>query len=237
MNAFMRDIKFGLKLLLKDRGFTITAVLTLAVCLGANIAIFTIVHSVLLRPLPVPESDRILLMSNQYPNAGVGRSNNSGAPDYFDRLTGMNVFEEQAMFGNAGQTIEIAGVPQRVRGMTATPSLFRLLRVRPIVGRTFNDDEGDPANAQKIILSYGLWQELYGGDSNVVGRELRLSGRPFTVVGVMAKDFLFVQPEARFWIPLAFTAQQKTDDNRHSNNWYDIGRLKSGATIQQAQSQ
>src|SRR6266576_6619501 len=98
--AVLRDIRFALKLLWKNRGFAATAILTLAVCIGANTAIFTIVNSVLLRPLPVPESDRILLMSNQYPNAGVGRSNNSGVPDYYDRIRDVNVFEEQAMFGN-----------------------------------------------------------------------------------------------------------------------------------------
>src|SRR5437762_10101627 len=157
MDTFLRDIKFGVKLLLKDRGFTATAILTLAVCIGANTAIFTIVNSILLRPLPVPESDRILLMSNQYPNAGVGQSNNSGAPDYYDRLRDVNVFEEQGMFGNLGQTIEINGMPQRIRGMSATPSLFRLLRVAPAIGRAFNEEEGVEGNSQKIILSYGLW--------------------------------------------------------------------------------
>jgi predicted permease len=234
---FLRDVKFGLKLLRKDRSFTVTAILTLAICMGGNTAIFTIVNSVLLRPLPVPESERILLMSNQYPNAGVGRSNNSGVPDYYDRLAGMNVYQEQAMFSNTGQTIEIGGVQQRVRGMTATPSLFRLLRVPPLIGRSFTDEEGEAANAQKVILSYGLWQELYGGDANVIGRELRLSGRPFTIVGVMPRDFLFLQVQSRFWIPLTFTAEQKSDDNRHSNNWIHIGRLKPGATMQQAQAQ
>src|SRR5262245_13502039 len=162
MNSLIRDIKLGFKLLLKDREFTITAVLTLAVCMSANAVIFTIVNSVVLRPLPVPEADRILLMSNQYPNAGVGRSNNRGVPDYYDRLAAVPALEEQAMFGSTGQTIEIGGTAQRIRGMTATPSLFRLLRVRPLAGRVFNEDEGETANDQKIILSYGLWQELFG---------------------------------------------------------------------------
>lgn len=237
MDTFLRDIKFGVKLLLKDRGFTATAILTLGVCIGANTAIFTIVNSVLLKPLPVPESDRILLMANQYPNAGVGHSNNSGVPDYYDRLRDVNAFEEQAMFVSVGQTIEINGTPQRIRGMSATPSLFRLLKVSTAIGRSFNEDEGEVGNSQKIILSYGLWQELFGGDRNLAGKEVRLSGRPYGVVGVMPPDFLFVQPETRFWIPLAFNPQQRSDDNRHSNNWFNVGRLKPGSTITQAQSQ
>src|SRR5258708_7416558 len=135
----IRDIRFALRLLRKDRAFAATALLTLAVSIGANTAIFTIVNSVLLRPLPVPESDRILLMSNQYPKAGTGLSDfsNSGAPDYYDRLRDVNVFEEQAMYNFPSHTIDIDNTAQRVHGMSATPSLFRLLRVRPALGRVF----------------------------------------------------------------------------------------------------
>src|SRR6185295_7551829 len=108
-----------------------TAIVTLAVCIGANAAIFTIVNSVLLKPLPVPDADRILLMSNQYPNAGSSAASgtNSGVPDYFDRLRDMTVFEEQAMYAGRGLAVELDGSPQLVRGMAATPSVFRLLEV------------------------------------------------------------------------------------------------------------
>jgi len=237
MHEFIRDLKFGIKVLAKDKAFTITALLTLAVCIGANTAIFTIVRSVILRPLPVPESDRIVLMSNQYPNAGVGRSVNSGVPDYYDRLRDATALEDQAVFRLSGNTIEINGSPERVRGLNATPSLFQLVRVRPMLGRAFSEEDGVPGQDQKVILSYGLWEELYGGDPNVVGRDLRLSGRPFTIAGVMPRDFLFYDPEVRLWTPVAFSAQQKSDENRHSNNWLNVGRLKPGATIQQVQSQ
>ncbi len=237
MDALLRDIGFAVKLLLKDRGFTITTILTLSVCIGANASIFTIVNAVLLRPLPVPESGRIMVMSNQYPNAGVGRGSYSGVPDYYDRLRDVSVYEEQALFNNASHTIEINGMPERVRGMNATPSLFRLLRVSPLIGRSFNDEEGEPGRNQKVMLSHGLWQELYGGDPGAIGRELRLSGRPFTIIGVMPRNFLFVIPDARFWIPFAFSARQKSDDSRHSNSFLNIGRLKPGSTLQQAQAQ
>ena len=234
----IRDIRFGLKLLWKDRGYAATAILTLAVCLGANTAIFTIVNSVLLKPLPVPDSDRILLMSNQYPNSGTGlvTYSNSGVPDYYDRLRDMKVYEEQAMYNGTNLPIEIGGSPELIRGMAGTPSLFRLLRVPTVQGRIFDNSEGEIGNEQKVILSYGLWQQLFGGKA-VVGQEIRLGGRPFTIVGVMPKGFEFADSEARFWIPLAFTAQQKSDDARHSNSWYNIGRLKPGATIAQAQVQ
>src|SRR5437867_4284486 len=179
----MRDVKFGIRLLWKDRGYSATAILTLAVCIGANAAIFTIVNSVLLRPLPVPESHRILLMANQYPKAGIGLSafTNSGVPDYYDRLRDVKVFEEQAMYNFTSQAIEINNTPERVRGMNATPSLFRLLRAAPALGRAFDDSEGEIGNEQKVILSYGLHRQIFGDGAAVLGRDLLLSGRSFTV--------------------------------------------------------
>src|SRR5262249_23089570 len=143
-----RDIKFALRMLSKDLGYTTTVILTLAVCIGANAAIFTILNSVLLRPLPIPESDQILIMSNQYPNAGgtTTLSMNSGVPDYYDRLRDVKTFEEQALYNFVGQAIEIDGAPERIRGMGTTPSLFRLLRVPPVQGRIFEESDGEVGN-------------------------------------------------------------------------------------------
>ncbi|MBZ5601539.1 MAG: ABC transporter permease [Acidobacteriia bacterium] len=231
----MRDLKFGLRALLKDAGFSTTVVLTLALCIGANTAIFAIVHSVLLRPLPVPRAEEILLMSNQYPKAGATGSTNSGAADYYDRLKEVTVFQQQAMFNFGDQTVDMNGTPERITGMIATPSLFRLLESAPLLGRTFNDDEGEIGAERKVLLSYGLWRQMYAGAQDVLGKQIRLNGRPYTIVGVMPADFKFVNPEVRLWVPLAFTAEQKAA--RHSNNWYNVGRLKSGATLQQAQMQ
>lgn len=221
--------------ILKDWRYTAMVVLTLTVSIGANTALFTIVNSVLLEPLPFPRADRILLMSNAYPKAEIGTTGFSGGADYYDRLRDVTVFEEQALFKPGAQTIDPNGSPERIPGMSVTPSLFRLLQVVPALGRVFTDPEGEIGGEQKVILSYALWQQLYAGDPNVVGRELRMNGRPFTIVGVMPRNFLFVDPEVRFWVPLALTPQQK--QGRHSNNWYDIGRLKPGATLPQAQAQ
>ncbi len=133
MDRLLQDLRFGLRLLAKDRAFTLTTLLTLAVCIGANAAIFAIVNSVLLRPLPVPEPDRLVLLYNSYPRAGVERASN-GVPDYYDRLREMDVFEEQALYNTRGVTIGIEGDPQRVTGMVARPSLLRMLKVRPARG-------------------------------------------------------------------------------------------------------
>ena len=208
---------------------------TFSVCIAANTALFAIVNSVVLRPLPIPQANSILLMSNEYPKAGVVSINNSSSGDYFDRMHEMTVFESQAVFQERDQTVELNGLPQRIHGMVVTPSWFKLLRVSPALGRPFSDEEGEIGRDHEVILSHGLWEQLYGGDTSAAGRDLRISGQPFRIVGVMPKDFDFIDPQVRLWMPLAFTAEQKTQ--HHSNNWYHIGRLKPGATLQQAQAQ
>ena len=231
------DIRVGLRLLWRDKAFTLTAALTLALCIGANTALFSVVHNVLLRPLPVPESDRIVQMGNAYPGAGAAVGGSSSVPDYFDRLRDMDVFEEQADYNGGSQNIDQNGTPVRIRITRVTPSFFRLLRTAPALGRTFSEQEGEPGNEKKVVLSYGLWQSQFGGDPAAVGKDLRIDGQPFQVIGVMPKGFYFLNPEVMLWRPLAFTAQEKSDERRHSNNYQNLGRLKPGATVQRAQQE
>ncbi len=236
MESWAKDLKFGVKLLLRDRGFTVTAVLTLAVALGANLAVFSIVRSVLQKPLPFPDSDRVMAIHNSYPNAGVIRSDNA-VPDYFDRKRDVPAFEELALYRFQGLTVGEPGATRRVRAMRATPSLLHLLRAASARGRVFLEEEGEIGNEAKAILTFPLWQEIYGGSEDVVGREIRVNGTPHEIVGVLPEPFLFVSPEVRLLIPTAFTDEDKSDDSRHSNNWEMVGRLGPGATLEQAQSQ
>jgi hypothetical protein len=231
------DIRVGLRLLWKDKAFTITAALTLALCIGANTALFSVVHNVLLRPLPVPQSDRIVVMGNAYPGAGANIGASSGVPDYYDRMRDTSVFEELALYNGRNQSIDQSGTPTRVRVTQATPSYFRLLRVVPALGRTFSEQESEPGNEKKAVLSYALWQSQFGGDPQAIGKDIRLDGQPYTVVGVMPKGFYFLNPNVMLWTALAFTAEQKSDAHRHNNNYQNIGRLKPDATVQQAQQQ
>ena len=233
------DIRVGLRLLWKDKAFTVTAALTLALCIGANTALFSVVHNVLLRPLPVPESGRIVLMANAYPKAGASAAagGNSAAPDYFDRLRETDVFEEQAVYNGGNQSIDQNGTPIRIRMNRVTPSFFRLLRIAPALGRAFSEQDGEVGNDKKVVLSYALWQSAFGGDPAAIGKDLRLDGVPLTVIGVMPKGFYFLNPNVMLWRPLAFTAQEKSDERRHNNNYQNIGRLKSGARIERAQQQ
>lgn len=233
----MGDLRTGFRLLRKDKSFTLAAVLTLTVCIGANVALFSIVHNVLLKPLPLPDSGRIVLMGNAYPGAGSPVPGNSAVPDYFDRLREMDVFEEQAAYNGGTQSVDQNGVPLRIRINRVTPSFFRLLRVRPLLGRTFGEEDGQVGRDTTAVISYGLWQSQFGGDATAVGKGLRLDGQPVTVIGVMPKDFSFLSPDVLLWRPLAFTSEQRSDEQRHSNNFQNIGRLKAGATITRAQQE
>ena len=149
----------------------------------------------------------------------------------------MDVFEEQADYNGGSQNIDQNGTPVRIRITRVTPSFFRLLRVPPALGRTFSEQEGEPGNEKKVVLSYALWQSQFGGDPAAIGKDLRIDGQPFSVIGVMPKGFYFLNPEVMLWRPLAFTAEEKSDERRHSNNYQNLGRLKPGATIQRAQQE
>lgn len=231
------DIRVGIRLLWKDKAFTLTAAATLAMCIGANTALFSVVHNVLLRPLPVPESDQLILMSNTYPKAGAEGLGSSGVPDYYDRIRDISAVQEHALYNSRTMSFDQNGTPVRVSGMFATPSLFRLIKASPLIGRTFTDAEGEIGSEKKVILSYALWQSAFGGDPNIVGKDARINSQPYTIVGVMPRSFNFMEPEVQLWVPAAFTPEQKSDAQRHSNNWRNVGRLKPGATIEQAQAQ
>jgi putative ABC transport system permease protein len=237
MDWLKRDLGLGLRLLVRDRAWSATVVLTLALCIGANTALFAVVYNVLLRPLPVPEPDRVLLLSNLYPKAGVTDSSNSGVPDYYDRMRAVSALGEQALFNHTNLAIGHEGQPTRVRVANVTPSFFRVFPVRPLVGRTFTETEGEVGNERKVVLSQGLWWRLYGGDPAAAGKDLRLDGQPYTVVGVLPADIQPLDPGTQAWRPLAFTPEERSDERRHSNNYWHVGRLRPGATMEQAQSQ
>ena len=235
MENLLHDIKLGARSLFRDKSFAATVMLTLAICIAAYTATFAIVHSVLLRPLPIPSADEIVLMANLYPKAGATDQDISAVPDYFDRLRAVTALQDQAMFDQINLTLDVNGTAEQVPGLEVTPSFFKLIGIAPARGRAFTPEEGEVGNDHEVILSQALWQQLYGGDPSAIGRELRLDAVPFKIVGIMPRNFVFLYPAVRFWVPLAFTAQAKTQ--YHNNNWYNIGRLKPGATVAQVQAQ
>ena len=236
MERVVQDARFAARVLWKDRGFAGTAILTLAICIGANAAIFAIVNSVLLQPLPTPHAEQLVYMYNAYPGAGVV-GGSSGVTDYYDRLKQTDVFQEQALYNTRGVTLGGEAEPQRVTAMIATPSLLRLLQVQPVRGRIFSEEDGELGKTHKAVLTYAAWQAWFGGQDTAIGRDIRIGGEPYPVVGVLPQDFSFLNPEVKIWLPVAFTAQERSDDNRHSNNWSYVARLKPGRTVEQARQQ
>ncbi|NJD20203.1 MAG: FtsX-like permease family protein, partial [Gemmatimonadetes bacterium] len=237
METLVRDIRFGLKLLLKERTFSATVLLTLAVCIGANVAIYSVIHTVLLEPLPFDEPDRLASVFNAYPSAGAPRASN-GTVDYFQRRENIAAFEEVALVQPTGSTVGEAGSAERVQSLRVTPSFFPLLRVEPVLGRAFAEDETSEGTRFKVILTDAYWREAYGADPQVLGREMRISGRPYEIVGVLGPDFLLPGFEQiRFVVPIGFTDQDRQMDRWHSNNFGMLARLAPGATLEQAVAQ
>jgi predicted permease len=237
MDRLWQDIRVAVRGLLKDRAFTLTTVATLALCLAANVAIFAVVDAVLLKPLPFDQPDRLVTITNAYPGAGVAVADN-GVPDYYDRLQGVSALESLSSYRSSGFTVGgDSGQAERIQGLLVTPSFFQVLRVQPHVGRLFTEEEAEPGQDQKVILSYGYWQTAFGGQPSAVGQSLRVNGVSMPIVGVLPPGFRFVDPEIQMVRAVAFTAEERGDDRRHSNNWLQLGRLKDGASVEQVQSQ
>lgn len=234
--SFFGDLRHALRDMAKRPGFALVAGLTLALSIALNAAVFSVVYGVVLKPLPYPDSDRIVYLYNSYPEAGAPRSQAS-PPDYFDRREGVEALEEVALYSLESRTLGNGETRRWAFSMQVTPSFFRVLEVEPALGRAFTEDEGEPGNDSKVILGYGLWQELFGGEEAAIGRELRIEGVPHTVVGVMPEGFQFPGWDAEVWVPLAFGPEERSDAARHSNYLDMIARLAPGATVEQAREQ
>lgn len=228
----MNDLRFAIRQLLKNPGFTATAVLTLALCIGANSAIFSVVHAVLLRPLPYPEADRLVSVHNSYPKSNLLKAGSS-IPDYLDRVARAPSIESATLF--TWESFNLAGEerPLRVLGLLATPSMFATLRVSPMLGRAFGEAEAQPGNDRVVVLSHALWKDRFGGRTNLIGEPVRLHGIAYTVIGVMPEGFQFPQPEVKLWTPFAFTPEQRSDQERGHEFSQMLARLKPGATPEQ----
>jgi predicted permease len=231
-----QDFRLAARLLWTDKAYALTVVLTLALCIGANTAIFAVVDSILLRPLAFPASDRIVIIYNSYPHAGAVYAA-TAVPDYFDRRRETTAFEEQALYDDRGFALGTAGAAERVMGLEVTPSFFKLVGAAPYRGRLFSESEGEPGNDRKVVLTHAFWQQHFAGDPAIVGGNVRLDGEQHTVVGILPQTFRFLSPETKLYRPLAFTPEQRSDAARHSSSWTMIARLKPGVAIEQAQAQ
>ncbi len=234
MDVFQQDLRLALRLLWKDRAFALTTILTLSLCIGANSAIFTVVRSVLLRPLPYPDPGRVVFIFDAFPGAGVERAGTS-VPNYLDRRALTEVLDSVAIYRFGGFRAGEGAGAEGITALRVTPSFFTVLRTRAARGRLFTEEEGTPGHERVAVLSHAYAQQQPGGVDGIVGRELRLDKTNYTVVGVLPAEFTFLNPDVRVWVPEAFSDEQRSETRRYSQNHDGIARLADGATVRQAQ--
>jgi predicted permease len=233
METLLQDLRYAFRMLRKKPSFTVIVVLALAIGIGANTAIFSVVNAILLRSLPYKNAERISMIWMDNPKLGVSQDWHS-YPNYVDYKEQNQVYEDMAAFNDRSFNLTGTGDPVRVVGVWTTASLFSVLGVEPALGRTFTQEEEEPGKDLVVVLSNGLWQSRFGGDPGIVGQPINMNGVNRTVVGVMPASFQFPEKKKELWIPLAISPQRK--QARNSISYKAVGRLKPGVTIEQARA-
>ena len=227
----IKDLRYAIRGLRKNPVFTFVALLTLALGIGANTAIFSLVNAVLLRPLPLPEADRLVTIWEDLSVAGFPRSE-VAVGTYHEWRKQQTVFTDVAAVEWRALNLTGEGEPERISGYAVTSNFFSLLGIQPALGRTFVSDEDKPQGPKVVIISFNLWQRRFGGQSDVLNREILLNGEKYTVIGVMPKGFQFLASYAGIWTPAAFNEEQLSDFDSHYLNV--VARMKPGVTLDQA---
>jgi putative ABC transport system permease protein len=243
--ATLQDVRFGLRMLRKNPGFTAIAVLTLALGIGVTTAMFSIIDGVLLRPLAIKEPERLVTVWERNPEHGYEA--NGVAPANFDDWKRQNQsFEQMALFKIASKLdLTIGDETERVTGFAVAANLFPMLGICPVLGRQWTSEDDTPGRGDVVVLSHRLWRRRFGGNPAVVGKTISLSGRSCTAIGVMPDGFCFpggtgvlygdYDPSADLWMPLALTSQER--QNRGEHHWKVIAKLKPGVTLAQARNE
>jgi len=232
----MNNLRYAFRQLRKAPAFTVTALATVAICLGANLAIFAVINSILLRPLPFPNADRLVTIYNTYPKAGV-ENDGSSITNYYERRGNIPAFESLSIYLQRSEVLGEPGSTEQAEIMRVSPEFFTTLGVKPTIGRNFSEEEWD-GQINVVILTDGFWRQHFNSEPNVLGRETRINGIPRTIVGVLP-PFHFLSSEVRAFVPIKFNEDQRGPKARHSGGGatHMIARLKAGATIAEAQAQ
>src|ERR1700723_4600438 len=242
LETLIQDLRYGVRMILRPPGFTATAVIVLALGIGANTAIFSVVNAVLLRPLPFDQPERLMQLWHTPPQKsfpGVPTFAVSPA-NFLDWRDQNRSFEGMSAYGFGRYTLTGSGHPEAIRMVAATVGLFSILHAQPLLGRGFLAGEDEPGREHEVVLSYGFWHSYFAGNPDVVGKTIQLNGQAFTVIGVLRPEFDFPissDPDSRtqMWKPLAWTDQERAIRGDH--NYAVIARLKDGVTLRQAQAE
>jgi predicted permease len=247
LEDFWQDLRYGVRMLRKQPGFTLVAALTLALGIGANTAIFSVVNAVLMRPLPYHDPARITMIWSDNPATQLGLHEmpptNADIADWREQN---HVFERIAAYRSSFANLSAQGEAERAAGAAVTFDFFPLLGVEPVLGRTFTAEEDQPNKNRVVVISYGLWQRAFGGDPGIIGKAIALDTVDFTVIGVMPRGFNFPRgaempagygfaPQADIWVPLALSAERW--QRRNQRQLVAMARLKPDTALEQAQAE
>jgi predicted permease len=238
LDELRRELRYAARWLRKTPGFTLTALLTLAICLGANLTIFAIIDSVLLRPLPFPEAGRLVTIFNTYPKAGVDRDGSS-ITNYYERRGRIPAFASLGIYRYGTAIIGETGSTEREQITRVSPDFFSTLGTGPVMGRSFKEEETSYETDNVVVITDSFWRSRYDKDPHIIGKKIRVDGLPTTIIGILPPSFRFLSSEARLYFPLVSSADQRAPLQRHSggNAIQMIARLNPGASLAQAQSQ
>ena len=234
MKTLLDDLRFGSRMLRKSPSFTAVALLTLALGIGANTAIFSAVNSVLLRPLPYKTPDRLAMLWNDNRRLGLHEDLTSYA-NFADWRSQSRLFEDMAAFSETGADVTGVDRPYEVFGWRVGAHLFSMLGVAPSIGRTFTEQEEQTGRGSEVVLSDGLWRERFGADPHALGRTMLMDGAPYVIIGVMPASFQFPDKRTQIWTPLAVSDAAKA--NRGGFWLHVLGKLKPGVSIEQARAE
>jgi len=236
LEMLLQDTRYGVRMLRKNPGFTAVVVLTLALGVGANAAIFSVVHAVLLKPLPYPESHRLVMVWEKVFLPNYQNDENNPSPGNFSDWKNQNtVFENIGAYRNRSFNLTGSGEPVRVEGEQVSASLFSVLQLNAAIGRVFTAEDDQPAGQHVVVMSDGLWKSRFGSDAQILGTTILLDGESYAVVGVMPPAFHFPDPDDQLWVPIALTPQDLA--NHGSHNLLVTARLKQLVTAAQAQGE
>ncbi|MCI0604758.1 ABC transporter permease [bacterium] len=230
------DFRYALRNLIKNRGYAVVIIITLALAIGGSTAVFSVVNGVLIRPLPYKSPDGLVMVWNRYGKLKESRAHVS-PPDFMDRKRDSRTLESMAAIEESSLNLIGRGEPERIRTAKVSSSLFPLLGVSPSYGRNFTEEEDQPGKNSVVIVSHNLWKRRFGSESALIGKTLNLSGNQCEVIGIMPASFWFPTPDFDLWMPIAFTPEQLSNDNRGSEYLSMIARVKPGVSESQVHAE
>ncbi len=234
MSTLLQDLRYGLRMLAKNPGFTAVAVLTLGLGIGANTAIFSVINGLLLHPVGMSDPSRLLAIRVKYDKLNL-KNIIISPTDFADVRDSKQVFSSAAILDDADFTYLAGDLPERLLGAKVSWQWFDVFNARPLLGRTFRAADDQPGSSAVAVLAYGTWKQTFGGDASIVGRSIQLNQQPYRVIGVMGRDFQW-PTQAQLWVPMGLPPSEYGAENRFNENYLAVAQIKPGVSVAQAEA-